>query len=137
MGTLVHPTALIHPNAKLGERVEVGAFSIVEENVEIGPGTTLTGAKAWYLESEGGWNHYEGAEYTRLRKEMQSTLDRPTREKLARQIQQLMLDEAFTNPVAGVPRICMRQTGTANSAAAGCHPLRAASVSQRFRSRLS
>jgi ABC-type oligopeptide transport system substrate-binding subunit len=69
------------------------------------PGTTLTGAKAWYAESEGGWNHYEGAEYARLRKEMQSTLDRPTREKLARQIQQLMLDEAFTNPVAGVPRM--------------------------------
>ena len=41
MGLLVHPTALVHRNAKLGEKVEVGAFSIVEENVEIGPGTVL------------------------------------------------------------------------------------------------
>lgn len=41
MGTLVHPSALVHPHAKLGEKVEVGAFSIVEENVEIGPGTVV------------------------------------------------------------------------------------------------
>ncbi|MHB1134648.1 MAG: ABC transporter substrate-binding protein [Chloroflexota bacterium] len=69
------------------------------------PGTTLTGAKSWYLEKEGGWCHYEGAEYEQMRKDMQSTLDRPKREQLARKIQELMLDECFTNPVAGVPRM--------------------------------
>ncbi|MDA8218613.1 MAG: hypothetical protein M0Z94_13445 [Dehalococcoidales bacterium] len=69
------------------------------------PGTTLTGAKSWYLEKEGGWCHCTGAEHEKLRADMQSTLDRPAREKLARQIKQLMLDECFTNPVAGVPRM--------------------------------
>lgn len=41
MSTLVHATSLIHPNARLGENVEIGAFCIVEENVEIGDGTVL------------------------------------------------------------------------------------------------
>ena len=36
-----HPTAIIHPNAKLAENVEVGAYSIIGEHVEIGSGTTI------------------------------------------------------------------------------------------------
>ena len=36
-----HPTAIIHPNAKLGDGVEVGAYSIIGEHVEIGAGTTV------------------------------------------------------------------------------------------------
>ena len=36
-----HPTALIHPNAKLADDVEVGAYSIIGEHVEIGDGTTI------------------------------------------------------------------------------------------------
>ena len=36
-----HPTAIIHPNAKLAENVEVGAYSIIGEHVEVGAGTTI------------------------------------------------------------------------------------------------
>ena len=36
-----HPTALIHPNAKLADDVQVGAYSIIGEHVEIGAGTTV------------------------------------------------------------------------------------------------
>lgn len=36
-----HPTALIHPNAKLADDVRVGAYSIIGEHVEIGAGTTI------------------------------------------------------------------------------------------------
>ena len=36
-----HPTAIIHPNAKLAGNVEVGAYSIISEHVEIGAGTTI------------------------------------------------------------------------------------------------
>lgn len=36
-----HSTALIHPNAKLADDVEVGAYSIIGEHVEIGAGTVI------------------------------------------------------------------------------------------------
>ena len=36
-----HPTAIIHPNAKLADNVEVGAYSIIGEHVEIGSATTI------------------------------------------------------------------------------------------------
>ena len=36
-----HPTAIIHPDAKLAEDVEVGAYSIIGEQVEIGAGTSV------------------------------------------------------------------------------------------------
>ena len=36
-----HPTALIHPHAKLADNVEVGAYSIIGEHVEIGSATTI------------------------------------------------------------------------------------------------
>jgi len=36
-----HPTALIHPGAKLADDVEVGAYSIIGEHVEIGAGTVI------------------------------------------------------------------------------------------------
>lgn len=36
-----HPTALIHPNAKLANNVEVGAYSIIGEHVEIGENTYI------------------------------------------------------------------------------------------------
>jgi UDP-N-acetylglucosamine acyltransferase len=35
----VHPTAIVHPGARLGAHVEVGAYSIVGEHVEIGADT--------------------------------------------------------------------------------------------------
>lgn len=37
----IHPTALVHPNARLAEDVKVGAYSIVGEHVTIGAGTVL------------------------------------------------------------------------------------------------
>ncbi|HEU0188794.1 MAG TPA: acyl-ACP--UDP-N-acetylglucosamine O-acyltransferase [Gallionella sp.] len=36
-----HPTAIIHPGAKLADDVEVGAYSIIGEHVEIGAGTVI------------------------------------------------------------------------------------------------
>ena len=36
-----HPTAIIHPGAKLADDVEVGAYSIIGEHVEIGAGTVV------------------------------------------------------------------------------------------------
>jgi len=36
-----HPTAIIHPNAKLADDVTVGAYSVIGEHVEIGAGTTI------------------------------------------------------------------------------------------------
>lgn len=36
-----HPTAIIHPNAKLADNVEVGAYSIIGEHVEIGNNTQI------------------------------------------------------------------------------------------------
>lgn len=41
MENLRHPTALIHPNAKLADDVQVGAYSIIGEHVEIGAGTSI------------------------------------------------------------------------------------------------
>lgn len=37
----IHPTALIHPAARLGAKVSVGAYSIIGEHVEIGAGTHI------------------------------------------------------------------------------------------------
>jgi UDP-N-acetylglucosamine acyltransferase len=34
--TQIHPTAIIHPGAKLGKNISVGAYSIIGEHVEIG-----------------------------------------------------------------------------------------------------
>ncbi len=36
-----HPTAIIHPDAKLADDVQVGAYSIIDEYVEIGAGTKI------------------------------------------------------------------------------------------------
>jgi UDP-N-acetylglucosamine acyltransferase len=36
-----HPTAIIHPAAQLADDVTVGAYSIIDEHVEIGSGTTI------------------------------------------------------------------------------------------------
>ena len=37
----IHPTALIHPQARLGERVSVGPFAVIESGVEIGDGCVV------------------------------------------------------------------------------------------------
>lgn len=39
--TRIHPTAIVHPSARLGRNVEVGAYSLVGEHVEIGDGSRI------------------------------------------------------------------------------------------------
>ena len=38
---MIHPTAIIHPGAKLGANVSVGPYSIIGEHVEIGDNTSI------------------------------------------------------------------------------------------------
>ncbi len=38
---MIHPSAIVHPSAKLADDVKVGPFSIIEENVEIDSGTVV------------------------------------------------------------------------------------------------
>jgi UDP-N-acetylglucosamine acyltransferase len=38
---VIHPTAIVHPNAKLDRGVEIGPYCVVGENVSIGRGTVL------------------------------------------------------------------------------------------------
>ena len=37
----IHPTAIVHPRAKLADGVEVGAYSIIGEHVSVGKGTRI------------------------------------------------------------------------------------------------
>jgi UDP-N-acetylglucosamine acyltransferase len=37
----IHPTAIIHKDAKLAQDVQVGPYSIISQNAEIGPGTEI------------------------------------------------------------------------------------------------
>ena len=37
----VHPTAIVHPAARLGQGVEIGAYSVVGEHVEVGDRTVI------------------------------------------------------------------------------------------------
>ena len=41
MATLIHPTAIVDPAAQIADGVEIGAYSIIGPNVEIGAGTAL------------------------------------------------------------------------------------------------
>lgn len=41
MPTQIHPTAVVHPGAKLGSDVQVGAYCVIEDKVEIGDGCIL------------------------------------------------------------------------------------------------
>lgn len=38
---LIHPTAIIHPKAKLAEGVSVGPFTVIQENVSVGAHTKI------------------------------------------------------------------------------------------------
>lgn len=40
---MIHPTAIIHPGAKIAQDVSVGPYSVVGEHVSIGAGTTVAG----------------------------------------------------------------------------------------------
>ena len=37
----IHPTAIVHPGARLAEGVQVGPYSVIGEHVEIAEGTTI------------------------------------------------------------------------------------------------
>ena len=39
--TNIHPTAIVHPNARLGAGVQIGPYAIIGENVEIGDETQV------------------------------------------------------------------------------------------------
>ncbi len=41
MSARIHPTAIVHPSAKLASDVSIGAYSVIGEGVEIGAGTTV------------------------------------------------------------------------------------------------
>ncbi len=41
MTPLIHPTAVIDPNAELHPTVQVGAYAVIGEQVKVGPGTTI------------------------------------------------------------------------------------------------
>lgn len=43
MTSLIHPTALISPQAKLGDNVTIGPFTVIHDNVQIGSGTQIDG----------------------------------------------------------------------------------------------
>ncbi|MCL4467170.1 MAG: ABC transporter substrate-binding protein [Chloroflexi bacterium] len=73
------------------------------------PGTMLTGAKAWYLEKDGGWTHIDSPDYERLMKDLNSTLDRTKRQETCHKIQEFVLDECFTVPVADSPTMTIYQ----------------------------
>jgi UDP-N-acetylglucosamine acyltransferase len=38
---MIHPSAIVHPGARLGENVSIGAYSIIGEHVEIGNDTRI------------------------------------------------------------------------------------------------
>ncbi|MBV1911134.1 MAG: acyl-ACP--UDP-N-acetylglucosamine O-acyltransferase [Kangiellaceae bacterium] len=38
---MIHPSAIVHPNAKLADGVEIGPYSIIDEHVAIGAGTIV------------------------------------------------------------------------------------------------
>jgi UDP-N-acetylglucosamine acyltransferase len=41
-GSNIHPTALVHPRARIAEEVEIGAYTVVGEHVSIGAGTRIS-----------------------------------------------------------------------------------------------
>ena len=41
LGMKIHKSAIVHPDAILGEEVEIGPFSIIGANATIGEGTII------------------------------------------------------------------------------------------------
>ena len=37
----IHPTAIVHPQAKLGKNIKIGAYSVIGKSVELGEGTEI------------------------------------------------------------------------------------------------
>ncbi|MHB1134649.1 MAG: ABC transporter substrate-binding protein [Chloroflexota bacterium] len=64
------------------------------------PGSMMTGAKAWFNDKEGNWTRFESAEWDKLRADLNATVDLEKRKGTARKLQEMALDECFTNPMA-------------------------------------
>ncbi|MCL5108657.1 MAG: ABC transporter substrate-binding protein [Chloroflexi bacterium] len=69
------------------------------------PSATMSAAKAWFTEKNAGWTHFESETYEKLQAQLESTLERDKRVPIARQIQELVLEECFTIPVAEGPQV--------------------------------
>ncbi len=56
---MIHPTAVIHPKARLDPTVQVAAYAVIDEGVELGPGCTV-GPHAYLtgLTIAGANNHF-------------------------------------------------------------------------------
>jgi peptide/nickel transport system substrate-binding protein len=93
--------------AQYDARTQKGDIQILAHmygRANLDPITTLTAAKAWYTEREKGWTHFESEEYDGLRRQLGATLAKDNRIPLARKIQELLLDECPTLPVAEAPQ---------------------------------
>ena len=54
----IHPLATVHPNAKLGENVEVGPYAYIEEHVEIGDGSKILPHATIFNYVTSKWNKF-------------------------------------------------------------------------------
>jgi UDP-N-acetylglucosamine acyltransferase len=41
MSATIHPTAIVHPAARIGEGASVGAYTVIDEHAEVGAGTSI------------------------------------------------------------------------------------------------
>jgi ABC-type transport system substrate-binding protein len=92
--------------AQYDSRTTKGDIAIVVHvysRANLDPASTVTAAKAWFTEQEKGWTHFESTEYDNLRQALMTTLEREKRIPIARKLQELVLDECFTIPVAHSP----------------------------------
>ena len=46
---MIHPTAIVHPEAEIGSGVEIGPYTVIEQGVAIGDGTKV-GARVTKLQ---------------------------------------------------------------------------------------
>lgn len=63
MAVKIHPTAIIHPGAVLGEGVEIGPYSVIGEDVTIGDGTKVGPHCIIEFATIGKNNNFTGASY--------------------------------------------------------------------------
>lgn len=57
----IHPTAVVHPSAKIGKRASVGPYVVIEEDVEIGDDCTLLAHVVIYSRAHIGKNFFSHA----------------------------------------------------------------------------